>query len=100
MIRDLFLILVLLEFDKADHLINSVLKLPSVHTIGSIFYPNQPTRQMAFDLIFEVDGQVSELLKTVLSRRYLGDRPPGRTHDEFNLAQMFDMQNEDFQQAV
>jgi len=47
-----------------------------------------------------VDGQVSELLKTVLSRRYLGDRPPGRTHDEFNLAQMFDMQNEDFKQAV
>ena len=100
LIRDLFLILVLLEINQADGLIDSLLNLPTVPTIGSIIYPNQTTQQLAFDLIFELDGQVSELLEMVISRRYLGDRRPGRTHEEFSLAQMFDMQNEDFKQAV
>ncbi|EFP76773.2 uncharacterized protein PGTG_02234 [Puccinia graminis f. sp. tritici CRL 75-36-700-3] len=43
---------------------------------------------------------VSDLLQLVLSNRYLHDRLPGRTHDEFNLAQLFDMRDDDFKQAV
>ena len=90
----------LLEIDQADHLINSVLKLPSVPTIGSIVYPNQPTHQMAFNLIFDVDVEVSELIKTGFLWHYLGDWRHGCTHDEFNLAQMFEMQKKDFKQAI
>jgi hypothetical protein len=50
--------------------------------------------------MFDDKSMVSDLLHLVLSSRYLHTQLPPRLCDEFDLAQLFDMRDEDFKQAV
>ena len=51
-------------------------------------------------MIFDDCGELEEILRLVLGRRYLEDRLPAQTRDEYNLAQLFVNCDEDFRQAV
>ncbi|EFP75138.1 uncharacterized protein PGTG_01731 [Puccinia graminis f. sp. tritici CRL 75-36-700-3] len=51
-------------------------------------------------MLFEDEAMVSDLIHLILSKRYLNNRLPARTHNEYNLALLFDMRDEDFKQAV
>ncbi|PLW11957.1 hypothetical protein PCANC_24240 [Puccinia coronata f. sp. avenae] len=98
-IRELFMMLVLLQLEETDCLVDAALNLPSIPTLGSIISPNDASKQLIFDLEFEDSARVADLLRYVLSNRYLHDRLPARTRDEFNLGQLFDMRDNDFKQA-
>ncbi|PLW17065.1 hypothetical protein PCANC_11859 [Puccinia coronata f. sp. avenae] len=99
-IRELFMILFLLQLEETDRLVDSSLKMPLIPTIGSIISPNDAGKQLIIDLELEDSARVADLLGYVLSNRYLHDRLPARTCDEFDLGQLFDMRDEDFKQAV
>ncbi|PLW34884.1 hypothetical protein PCANC_23753 [Puccinia coronata f. sp. avenae] len=99
-IRELFMMLVLLQLEETDCLVDAALNLPSIPTLGSIISPNDASKQLIFALEFEDSARVADLLRYVLSNRYLHDRLPARTRDEFNLGQLFDMRENDFKQAV
>jgi hypothetical protein len=94
------MMLVLLDQDKVNNLIHSAMGLPTVPTLGSIIYPNEPTQQLIFNMAFEEEGQISKFLGAVLSWRYLVELLPGRHQDEYNLSELFRTRNEDFKQAV
>jgi hypothetical protein len=99
-IRELFMILFLLQLEETNRLVDSSIKIPSIPTIGSIISPNDAGKQLIIDLEMEDSARVADLLGHVLSNQYLHDRLPARTRDEFDLGQLFDMRDEDFKQAV
>ncbi|PLW54586.1 hypothetical protein PCANC_04234 [Puccinia coronata f. sp. avenae] len=84
-IRELFMILFLLQLEETDRLVDSSLKMPLIPTIGSIISPNDAGKQLIIDLELEDSARVADLLGYVLSNRYLHDRLPARTRDEFDL---------------
>jgi hypothetical protein len=99
-IRDLFMMLFLLQLEESDHLLHSALKSPSIPPLGSITAPNNPIKQLIVNLELEDAARVANLLGNVLSNQYLHDQLPARTCEEFDLGQLFDMRNKDFKQAV
>ncbi|OAV91976.1 hypothetical protein, variant [Puccinia triticina 1-1 BBBD Race 1] len=99
-IRDLFMIHVLLHFEETNNLINNALNIPSIPTLGTMLYPNDASGRLVIDMLFEDEAEVGNILESVLSRRYLNERLPARTHDEFDLGRLFDMRPADFKQSV
>ncbi|EFP78485.2 uncharacterized protein PGTG_04441 [Puccinia graminis f. sp. tritici CRL 75-36-700-3] len=99
-LRDLFMILVFLHEQQTDDLIDSTLGIPTVPSLGRILAPTNPGRALVLDIIFDDEAMISNMFELVLRNRYLNDRLPARTRDEFDLAQLFNMRDEDFKQAV
>jgi hypothetical protein len=97
---NLFMILIFLHQHETDNLLDSTINTPIVPSLGKITAPRNPGWALVLDLLFDDEAMVSDLLQLVLSNQYLHNRLPGRTHDEFNLAQLFDMRADDFKQAV
>ncbi|KNE94026.1 hypothetical protein PSTG_12602 [Puccinia striiformis f. sp. tritici PST-78] len=52
-----------------------------------------------FQNIFPNKSEAGKILVSVLTNHYLSIRPNPITHEEFNLARMFDMRDKDFKQA-
>ncbi|EFP79524.2 uncharacterized protein PGTG_05845 [Puccinia graminis f. sp. tritici CRL 75-36-700-3] len=92
--------LVFLHQQETDDLLDSTINIPVLHSLGRIAAPNNPGRALLLDVKFGDESMVSDLLQVVLSSRYLHTRLPPRMRDEFDLAQLFDMRDEDFKQAV
>ncbi|EFP92408.2 uncharacterized protein PGTG_18233 [Puccinia graminis f. sp. tritici CRL 75-36-700-3] len=99
-LRDLFMMLVFLHQQETDNLLDSTINIPVLPSLGRIAAPDNPGRALLLDVMFGDESMVSDLLQVVLSSRYLHTRLPPRMRDEFDLAQLFDMQDEDFKQAV
>ena len=99
-IRELFMILVLLQLEETDHLLDSALNIPSIPMLGLIILPDDTSKQSIIDLELEDLARVANLLQHVLSSRYLHDQLPARTCNKYDLQQLFDMQDNDFKQAV
>ena len=72
----------------------------TVPTLGQIIFPKQPSRQIIFDTLFDEQADLTEWLQIIQSHCYLENQLPGRTRSEFDLAELLDVQDEDFKQAV
>jgi hypothetical protein len=99
-LRDLFMMLIFLHHQETNDLIDSTMNIPTVPSLGSISAPGNPGRALVLDFLFDDQAILTDLLSLVLSHRYLNSRIPGRTRDEYDLAQLFDMRDDDFKQAV
>ncbi|EFP91044.2 uncharacterized protein PGTG_17316 [Puccinia graminis f. sp. tritici CRL 75-36-700-3] len=99
-LRDIFMILAFLHQQETDDLIDSTLGIPTVPSLGKILAPTNPGRTFVLDFLFDDQAMISDVFDLVLRNRYLNDRSPGRTREEFDLAQLFNMRDEDFKQAV
>ncbi|KAA1077232.1 hypothetical protein PGT21_015776 [Puccinia graminis f. sp. tritici] len=99
-LRDIFMILAFLHQQETDDLIDSTLGIPTVPSLGKILAPTNPGRAFVLDFLFDDQAMISDVFDLVLRNRYLNDRSPGRTREEFDLAQLFNMRDEDFKQAV
>jgi hypothetical protein len=95
-IREPFMMLFLLQLKETNRLVDSSLKMPLIPMIASIISPNNAGKQLIIDLELEDSACVADLLGYVLSNRYLHDRLPARTRNEFDLGQLFDMRNKDY----
>ncbi|EFP80235.2 uncharacterized protein PGTG_06191 [Puccinia graminis f. sp. tritici CRL 75-36-700-3] len=98
-LRDLFMMLIFLHQQETDDLLDSTINIPVLPSLGRIAAPENPGRALLLDVMFDDESMVSDLLHLVLSSRYLHTRLPPRLRDEFDLAQLFDMRDEDFKQA-
>ncbi|OAV98528.1 hypothetical protein PTTG_01830 [Puccinia triticina 1-1 BBBD Race 1] len=65
-----------------------------------MLYPNNASGRLVIDMLFEDEAKVGNILESVLSQRYLNERLPARTHNEFDLGRLFDMRPADFKQSV
>jgi hypothetical protein len=99
-LRDLFMIQIFHHLQETDDLIYSTLKILTIPSLGTIMAPNNPGRALVFDVLFDDQATVSDLLHLVLSNRYLHDRSPPIPRQDFELGQLFNMRDEDFKQAV
>ncbi|KAA1118046.1 hypothetical protein PGT21_050027 [Puccinia graminis f. sp. tritici] len=99
-LRDLFMMLVFLHQQETDDLIDSTLKIPTLPSLGRLLAPSDPGRALVLDVLFGDQAMISDILELVLCNRYLNNRLPARTRDEFDLAQLFNMRDDDFKQAV
>jgi hypothetical protein len=72
-IRELFMILFLLQLKETNRIVDSSLKMPLIPTIGSIISPNDAGKQLIIDLELEDSARVANLLGYVLSNQYLHD---------------------------
>ncbi|EFP83358.2 uncharacterized protein PGTG_08544 [Puccinia graminis f. sp. tritici CRL 75-36-700-3] len=82
-LRDLFWMLVFLHQQETKDLLDSTINIPVLPLLGRIAAPDNPGRAMLLDAF-----------------RYLHTRLPPKMRDEFDLAQLFDMRDEDFKQAI
>jgi hypothetical protein len=94
------MILVFLHQQEADDLIDSTLGIPTVPSLGQILVPVNPGPVFVLDVLFDDQAMISDVFDLVLRNQYLNDRSPARTCDEFALAQLFNMRDKDFKQAV
>jgi hypothetical protein len=99
-LRDLLMILIFLLHQETNDLIDSTMNIPTVPSLGRVVAPSDPGQALVIDILFEDESIVTDLLHLVLTNQYLNTRLPSRVRDEFDLAQLFDMREEDFQQAV
>jgi hypothetical protein len=99
-LRNIFMILVFLHQQETDDLIDSNLGIPTVPSLGKILAPTNPGRAFLLDVLFDNQAMISDVFDLVLRNQYLNDQSPARTRDEFDLAQLFNMRDEDFKQAV
>ncbi|KAA1108007.1 hypothetical protein PGTUg99_022886 [Puccinia graminis f. sp. tritici] len=76
------------------------MNIPTVPSLGSISSPGNPGRVLVLDFLFDDQAILTDLLSLVLSHQYLNSQIPGRTQDEYDLGQLFDMRDDDFKQAV
>ncbi|KNE99730.1 hypothetical protein PSTG_07018 [Puccinia striiformis f. sp. tritici PST-78] len=100
LIRDIFLFIIYHHQEDTEHLLDSSTNLPSIPSLGFLLFPQNPSLNFLIDNFFDDETEAGEMLQLILSNRYLSIRPNPITHEEFNLAKMFDMRDEDFKQAV
>jgi hypothetical protein len=99
-IRDIFMMLVLLDHEEGNNLINSSMGFPTIPTLGSMVYPKEPTCKLIFNMAFEDEAHPSKFLGAVLSQCYIGKHLPARNQDEYNLLVLFQIRDKYFRQAV
>ncbi|OAV86398.1 hypothetical protein PTTG_29931 [Puccinia triticina 1-1 BBBD Race 1] len=99
-IRDLFMMIIFLHHQETDDMLDSILRIPTVPSLGATVAPDDPGHALVLELLFEDEETISDMLGLVLSNRYLHTRSPGKTHDKYNLVRLFEMRDEDFKQAV
>jgi hypothetical protein len=100
LIREVFLIMAYHHNEATEAILNSVMKLPSIPSFGVIHFPGKPSLQFIWEMFFDDKAEVAKILEELLSHRYLSLRTTPKTHDNYNLAKLFDMRDNDFEQAV
>jgi hypothetical protein len=99
-IKDLFLVMACLHLKDLENMVDTAMNLPVHPTLGSLIFPNKPNMKVAFDLLFDKEEEVAELLGLISSNHYLSIRQPTMPKDEYNLAKLFQMRDDNFRQAV
>jgi hypothetical protein len=99
-LQDLFMMLVFLQKQETDDLIDSTLKIPTLPSLDRTLAPSNPGCALVLNVLFGDQAMIFNILELVLCNQYLNNRLLARTHDEFDLAQLFNMQDNNFKQAV
>ncbi|EFP82451.2 uncharacterized protein PGTG_08407 [Puccinia graminis f. sp. tritici CRL 75-36-700-3] len=86
--------------EATEAILDGVMKLPSIPSFGAILFPGKPSLQFIWEMFFDDEAEVAEILEELLSHRYLSLRTTPTTHDDYDLAKLFDMRDNDFKQAV
>ncbi|EFP82853.2 uncharacterized protein PGTG_09821 [Puccinia graminis f. sp. tritici CRL 75-36-700-3] len=86
--------------EATEEILDGVMNLPSIPKFGMILFPSNPSLQFVWEMFFNDKAECADILEELLSRRYLSLRTAPTTHDDYDLAKLFNMRNDDFKQAV
>ncbi|EFP85077.2 uncharacterized protein PGTG_11246 [Puccinia graminis f. sp. tritici CRL 75-36-700-3] len=100
LIREVFLIMVYHHNEATEEILNGIMKLPSIPSFGVILFLGKPSLQFIWETFCADKAEVAKILQELLSHQYLSLRTTPTTHDNYDLAKLFDMRDKDFKQAV